>query len=349
MTIRYIFVLPFSTWRRTMGQLGELLKEARQNKGVSLEEVEEAIRIRTKYLQALEEEDFSIMPPKVYIKGFLRNYAVYLGLDPEEVRALYKGEPVAKRKRKFIGMAGQIAGEETGPHAFPMDMSLTRSRLLAFPFLVIALAVLASLLLGLWAFRQYSPLPAETEPEIKATLTVVQPRPTFTPTSVVTQATPALVGTPTPKVYTGVDVELVMLERAWLQVHVDGEKVFEGVFDEGTKINWTGKERVAVRCNNAGGVEVILNGQNLGPLGKRGQVIDREWTTKEVEATTATGTPAAATPGTPSPTDTPGPTATSPPPPTDTPGPVTPTVAPETLEAGSPAPEETTPTATPEG
>jgi cytoskeletal protein RodZ len=318
-----------------MGQLGELLKETRQSKEVSLEKVEEELRIRKKYLQALEEEDFSIMPPEVYVKGFLRNYAIYLGLDLQEVKALYKGKSVEKgRKPEFIGKAGQIAGEGTGPRSFPMDMSLTQSRLLAFPFLVISLAILAFLLLGLWAFRQYFPLPAETGAETKETVTTREPRPTFTPTSVVTQATPTLVGTPTPKAYTGVDVELVMLERAWLQVHVDGEKVFEGVFDEGTKITWSGEESVAVRCNNAGGVEVILNGQNLGPLGKRGQVVDQEWTTEEVGTTPAIGTPAAATPGTPLSTD--------------TPGPVTPTAASETPE-GSPASEEPTPTATPEG
>jgi cytoskeletal protein RodZ len=324
-----------------MGQLGELLKEARQNKGVSLEEIEEELRIRKKYLQALEEEDFSIMPPEVYIKGFLRNYAIYLGLDSEEVRALYyKEKPVEKgRKPDFLGGAGQMAREETGPRAFPMDMSLTQSSLLAFPFLVAALAILAFSLLGLWAFREYFPLPGETGTETRETVTTREPRPTFTPTSVVTPTTSTPVGTPTPKVYTGVDVELVMLERAWLQVHVDGEKVFEGVFDEGTKITWNGKERVAVRCNNAGGVEVTLNGQKLGPLGQRGQVVDREWTTKEVETTPVTGTPAAATPATPLSTDTPGPTATSP---------VTPTVAPETPEVGSPAPE-TPPPATPEG
>jgi len=319
-----------------MGQLGELLKEARQSKEVSLEQVEEELRIRKKYLQALEEEDFSIMPPEVYVKGFLRNYAIYLGLDPEEVKALHKGKSAEKgRKPEFVGKAGQIAGEETGPRSFPMDMSLTQSRLLAFPFLVISLAILAFLLLGLWAFRQYFPLPAETGAETKETVTTREPRPTFTPTSVVTQATPTLVGTPTPKAYTGVDVELVMIERAWLQVHVDGEKVFEGVFDEGTKITWSGEESVAVRCNNAGGVEVILNGQNLGPLGKRGQVIDQEWTTEEVGTTPAIGTPAAATPGTPLSTD--------------TPGPVTPTVTSEIPEGSSPTSEEPTPTATPEG
>jgi hypothetical protein len=207
-----------------------------------------------------------------------------------------------------------------------MDMSLTQSRLLAFPFLVAVLAILAFSLLGLWAFREYFPLPGEAGTETKEAVTTREPRPTFTPTSVVTQTTPTLVGTPTPKVYTGVEVELVMLERVWLQVHVDGEKVFEGVF------------------NNAGGVEVTLNGQKLGPLGERGQVVDREWTTQEVGTTPVAGTPAVETPGTP-PTDTPGPMATSPPQPTDTPSPV----VPETPEAGSPASEEATPTATPEG
>jgi cytoskeleton protein RodZ len=323
-----------------MGQLGELLKEARQNKGVSLGEIEEELKIRKKYLQALEEEDFSIMPPEVYVKGFLRNYAIYLGLDPEEVRALYKGESVEKgRKPEFMGRSGQIAGGETRPRAFPMDMSLTQSRLLAFPFLVAALAILAFSLLGLWAFREYFPLPGETGTETRETVTTREPKPTFTPTLVVTPTISTPVGTPTPKVYTGVDVELLMLERAWLQVHVDGEKVFEGVFDEGTKITWNGEERVAVRCNNAGGVEITLNGQKLGPLGERGQVVDREWTTKEVGTTPVTGTPAAATPATPLSTDTPGPTATSP---------VMPTVTPEEPEVGSPAPE-TTPPATPEG
>jgi cytoskeletal protein RodZ len=338
MTIQYNICAVSSNFEggRTMGQLGELLKETRQNKGVSLEEVEEELKIRNKYLQALEEEDFSIMPPEVYVKGFLRNYAIYLGLDPEEVKALYKEKSVEKgRKPVFWARAGQIAGEETGPRSFPMDMSLTQSRLLAFPFLVAVLAVLAFSLLGLWAFREYFPLPGESGTEPKEATATREPRPTFTPTSVVTQTTPTLVGTPTPKIYTGVEVELVMLERAWLQVHVDGEKVFEGVFDEGTKITWNGKERVAVRCNNAGGVEVTLNGQKLGPLGNRGQVVDQEWTTKEVGTTPVTGTPIVATPGTPLSTD--------------TPGPVTPTVAPETPEAGSPAPEETTPTATSEG
>ena len=211
-----------------------------------------------------------------------------------------------------------------------MDMSLTQSRLLAFPLLVITLALLAFFLLGLWAFREYFPLPGEAGTETKEAVTTREPRSTFTPTSVVTQTTPTLVGTPTPKVYTGVEVELVMLERVWLQVHVDGEKVFEGVFDEGTKINWSGKESVAVRCNNAGGVEVTLNGQKLGPLGERGQVVDQEWTTKEIGTTPAVVTPVVATPGTP---------------PTDTPSPV----VPETPEAGSPTSEEATSTVTPEG
>jgi len=74
-----------------MGDLGQLLREAREQKGVSLEQVEEATRIRQKFLQALEEGNFGALPAETYAKGFLRTYAMYLELDPEELMALYEG------------------------------------------------------------------------------------------------------------------------------------------------------------------------------------------------------------------------------------------------------------------
>jgi len=68
-----------------MGDFGQSLKEAREQKGVSLEEVEEVTRIRQKFLQALEEGNYGALPAETYVKGFLRTYAMYLELDPEAV------------------------------------------------------------------------------------------------------------------------------------------------------------------------------------------------------------------------------------------------------------------------
>ena len=77
-----------------MGELGELLRKTREEKGLSLAQVEEATRIRSAYLQALEDEAYERLPAPVYARGFLKNYALYLGLDPQQVLASYH-EPEA--------------------------------------------------------------------------------------------------------------------------------------------------------------------------------------------------------------------------------------------------------------
>ncbi|HXF64741.1 MAG TPA: helix-turn-helix domain-containing protein [Caldilineaceae bacterium] len=68
-----------------MQSLGAMLRERREAMGVTLAEVEVATRIRQKYLSALEAEEWHLLPGEVVGRGFLRNYADYLGLDPNEV------------------------------------------------------------------------------------------------------------------------------------------------------------------------------------------------------------------------------------------------------------------------
>ena len=64
-----------------MFEIGNSLREARYRQGLELSDVELATKIRTRYLQALEEESFDALPAQTYVKGFLRTYADYLGLD----------------------------------------------------------------------------------------------------------------------------------------------------------------------------------------------------------------------------------------------------------------------------
>jgi cytoskeletal protein RodZ len=72
--------------------LPERLVAARERKGVDLLRAERETKIRAKYLAALESGDYADLPGSVYTKGFLRNYALYLGLDPEEVTRQWKRE-----------------------------------------------------------------------------------------------------------------------------------------------------------------------------------------------------------------------------------------------------------------
>ena len=64
-----------------MFEIGNSLREARYRQQFELSDVEQATKIRARYLQALEEESFDALPAKTYVKGFLRTYADYLGLD----------------------------------------------------------------------------------------------------------------------------------------------------------------------------------------------------------------------------------------------------------------------------
>src|SRR6266478_9379535 len=64
-----------------MFEIGSSLREARTRRQIGVAQVEEATKIRGKYLRALEEEQFDLLPSQTYVKGFLRTYADYLGLD----------------------------------------------------------------------------------------------------------------------------------------------------------------------------------------------------------------------------------------------------------------------------
>lgn len=76
-----------------MGKLGETLSEARKQKGWSLAQVEGATRIRQHYLAALEKEHFAEFASEGQVRGFLRTYALHLGLDAEEILEYYEEEP----------------------------------------------------------------------------------------------------------------------------------------------------------------------------------------------------------------------------------------------------------------
>ena len=72
--------------------LGETLRDAREKKGIALDQAGEDTRIREKFLRALEADDWQSLPGAVYTRGFLRNYGEYLALDIEELMAAFQSE-----------------------------------------------------------------------------------------------------------------------------------------------------------------------------------------------------------------------------------------------------------------
>src|SRR5919201_737236 len=104
-----------------MQAIGERLREARMRQGLDITEVEVATKIRAKYLRALENDEFGMLPGGTYVKSFLRTYAEYLGLDAqllvEEFRAHH--EPRETELATLAPPPQQRPGRERLPGAGP--------------------------------------------------------------------------------------------------------------------------------------------------------------------------------------------------------------------------------------
>jgi len=297
-----------------MSELGQWLREARQARGLSLEKAEVETRIRLKFLSALEEGNYEELPAEVYARGFVRNYALYLGLDP--IEALEKYE-----KRDADSQSGE-------PGLFrPLEVVLfqaAKSRL--WSRLLVLILVCGLFTVALWAwrtgrlawppsltmFRPTATLTATSSPgqtpattlktlttEVQATATT---RPATTPTlSPTPRATPTLVASPTEPLTTtvapttatvalplpissptltvgiGVTVQISVTDQCWVEVTRDGLDDFRGMLDAGDERTWQAQRGIVLRLGNAGGVQVTVNGEFLGALGERQQVVEFAW------------------------------------------------------------------------
>ncbi len=83
-----------------MEELGYFLKQRREEKGVSLEEIQEKTKVGTRYLYAIEKGDFDVIPGRVYVVGFLKKYAECVGLDPKEIIDRYEELEEIKEREK---------------------------------------------------------------------------------------------------------------------------------------------------------------------------------------------------------------------------------------------------------
>lgn len=91
-----------------MFEIGTTLREARVRRKLTLQQVEEDTKIRVKYLQAMENEDFDLMPGEAYVKGFLQTYAIYLGVDPSIILDEYRSRGTVREEPQPFGGSSVI-------------------------------------------------------------------------------------------------------------------------------------------------------------------------------------------------------------------------------------------------
>jgi len=319
-------------------ELGNQLRRARESKGFTLEDAEKTTGIRKRFLQAMEEGRFAELPGQIQARGFLRSYAGYLGLNPEEMLALYDRQtrpaqlaapqaasparPATERlappqplKPPPVSApqpAAQPAPSAAPQPVTPLSLPLSQpagpperlARLSAWLTPEVGLLILAGILLIcvaiLAALFFVNPEAGQLEP----TPGPISTRTRTVSASVVPAATPGVTAALTPTALmtktTGyVQVALAATEHVWVRVTTDGQTAFEGLFTPGQTLKWEANELLIVEASNGAGLTASVNGQSVGVLGPRGQLAARAWApTGEIRVPP---TPTAAPP-TPSPT-----------------------------------------------
>jgi cytoskeleton protein RodZ len=246
--------------------VGEILRRARLERRISLSEVESELHVRLRYLQALETDDYSVLPPSVYTRALVREYAKFLGLDPSQV--LDRSVPMRPEDRNPIRPA-------IGPLDKPPIVSWKAISTVAVVAMCAGLFMYlyyqySSFATSIGEIDQTPPLATAPSAAGRPIPTVIAAFPTFTPTSAPQPTAP-----PTP--IAGLVLEARLVDRSWVQVWVDDRSVVAENMPAGTTRSFTADRSIRMRVGNAGGVDVTVNGQNQGRLGTAGQQLEATW------------------------------------------------------------------------
>jgi transcriptional regulator with XRE-family HTH domain len=250
-----------------MPALGEEFRSAREARGLSLSDVAERLHIRSVYLAAIEDEDWTAIGAPVYIRGFMRTYARFLGLDAEAAVARFAAA-VPSTTSAVPSRALEERSRESGAAA-------ARPSAFAVLAIVVAVAVVAYVAYAYAQYRSSGTVPiAATSPGIAGDAAVPDGSPAAEPADDVRTPAPAVL--PAKAAARKRGLRLALTETSWLRVAIDGTVVAEGTFPAGTTKVYRGK-LADVRVGNAGGVSIAVNGRPVGKLGNDGDVAERQF------------------------------------------------------------------------
>jgi transcriptional regulator with XRE-family HTH domain len=293
-----------------MATIGETLREAREQLGLTLEEAERATRIRTHHLQALENEAWDSLPSPVQARGFLHNYADFLGLDPNAVLLLYVD--VLQQRRAAPAPAAHAA--TTGPNT---EVAVRRPRRISSDLVIASLVVLAVMVVLGWGVQRVAAgfrertladaAGASPTAAVEPTVVPTEPLPDVLaqgPAPLLLEATPTLAPPPILAAGGRVNVQLVIERRAWVRVLVDGAEQYAGRAAAGEVLEFQGQSAIEVVTGNGGGVRAFYQGEDTGLMGGFDEAVLRIWSVAGPITPTPTATPAVTATPTPSATAT---------------------------------------------
>jgi len=239
-----------------MSNFGASLKKARESKEISLDQIAAETRISTRFLKAIEDEEFHVLPGGIFNRGFIRAYAERVGLDPEQAVADY--ERLADISRP---------SEVTAASSIPQKKKKSDRHL--YPIAVGGLALLVAIFYIATRDSGKS-LPPQSQPAA----VVSEPAPP--PSSVPAPETAAAAAEPEakpPAPANALTLDIETNATTWIKLRADGNTIVSGeILEPGVTRRFTAQESLNLIVGNAGGIALKINDQPMKPLGQSGQV-----------------------------------------------------------------------------
>lgn len=227
--------------KQTPIEIGNALKSKRLSLKITLEDASKDVRIMKKYLEALEDDEFSKLPSEVVIRGFLKNYCSYLGLDPkplvdEYIRRIKKNTPHIESQTK------QITKKENHFYKTIKIASIIAAAL----FLLLLLAILLNI--------------KGNFPDNKKNIIYKNRVEAIDKDS-----------------KNSFKIEVEILEPTWLLVYSDNKIAYSGMVYPYKRKIISARDSIWMKIGNAKGIRVSSNGKILLAPGAAGQIIKKEF------------------------------------------------------------------------
>lgn len=245
-----------------LATFGEDLRREREIRGISLKEIADATKISKRFLEAIERNDHKTLPAPVFTRGFVREYARYLGLNAEDMVSRYNHaaagddriEKTPQLDRLVMPPPESLPPPQKRRGIPPVYARIDRNLII----LVIIAAALATVTWWAVQRRRAPERPVET-----------------TAVAVIAPATPPA---GSPETASQADEKLVMevevLANSWVVLEADGKVVFSDELKRGDRRTFEATENFRFRTvGNAAGLQLTLNGMKLPALGSEGEVV----------------------------------------------------------------------------
>lgn len=263
--------------KETAQEIAQELIRQRELRGLNVAQLSAKTKIAERFIEAMEQGEFTFLPP-VYVRAFLRTLSLELGLDPEVMIRRYRsliGQPEAEAVADEPTTKAQVppTAIPSGQESYGLSKKEPPVREQAGgdkrALIIGSMALIACVVLAVYFLLLQ---PAEETPLLDTGTVVEKIEPGA---SADTTLLIPLNETPSAQIPATEELQLAIKisDSAWVRIVYQDSLVEEGVFTEGLSRSWLSPERFYLKIGNAGGIRLILDGQDLGLTGEKGQVV----------------------------------------------------------------------------